>query len=243
MIRRVGTSILCCFSLAVGGVAVTGSFVNWESSHVHPLELTPDGGLLLAVNTADARLEILAPHPLGLARRGSVPVGLDPVSVRARTPTEAWVVNAISDSVSIVDLATHHVVRTLPVCDDPADVVFAGVPARAFVSCSSTNRIEVYDAASPAGPIAEVAIAAEEPRALAASPDGARVYAAIFESGNGTTILSGGRLFQFLFPPGSSPPNVVSAASGRTEGPTRRPTGRALSSRRSGRSTCQAARM
>lgn len=41
---------------------------------------------------------------------GAVPVGLDPVAVRARTNTEAWVVNHISDSVSVVDLATMSVV-------------------------------------------------------------------------------------------------------------------------------------
>ena len=32
-------------------------FVNWESPHVNPLALTPDGATLLAVNTPDNRLE------------------------------------------------------------------------------------------------------------------------------------------------------------------------------------------
>ena len=40
---------------------------------------------------------------------GAVPVGLDPVSVRARSNTEAWVVNHVSDSVSIVDLQAMNV--------------------------------------------------------------------------------------------------------------------------------------
>ena len=35
-------------------VGVGDSFVNFEAPHVHPLELTPDGARLLAVNTADA---------------------------------------------------------------------------------------------------------------------------------------------------------------------------------------------
>ncbi len=34
----------------------------------------------------------------------SVPVGLEPVAVAARSETEVWVVNHLSDSVSIVDL-------------------------------------------------------------------------------------------------------------------------------------------
>ncbi len=74
---------------------------------MHPLELTQDGTRLLAVNTVDARLEIFALSNAApyLTLIGSVPVGLDPVSVRARSATEAWIVNHVSDSVSIVDAA------------------------------------------------------------------------------------------------------------------------------------------
>ena len=32
------------------------TLVNWESPHVHPLEMTPSGTRLLAVNTLDNRL-------------------------------------------------------------------------------------------------------------------------------------------------------------------------------------------
>src|SRR2546422_705221 len=35
------------------------SFINWETAHVSPLALTPDGSRLLAVNTPDNRLELL----------------------------------------------------------------------------------------------------------------------------------------------------------------------------------------
>jgi len=89
------------------------AFVNWETPHVHPLDLTPDGTMLLAVNTPDAGLEILDVTGATPVAVGRVGVGLDPVSVRARTSDEAWVVNHVSDSVSIVDLTTRHVVRTL----------------------------------------------------------------------------------------------------------------------------------
>ena len=67
---------------------------------------------------------------------GSIPVGLDPVTVRARSNTEAWVVNGISDTISIVDLMSMNVVATLYPGNEPADVVFAGKPNRAFVSVS-----------------------------------------------------------------------------------------------------------
>ena len=90
-----------------------GSFVNWESPHVSPLDMTPNGSRLLAVNTPDNRLEIFDVSGAGLSHVASVPVGVDPVSVRARTNTEAWVVNHISDTISIVDLTTLNVIATI----------------------------------------------------------------------------------------------------------------------------------
>ena len=163
------------------------SFVNWESPHVSPLDMTPDGSLLLAVNTADNRLEVFTVTGGGLVAFGSVPVGLDPVSVRARTNTEAWVVNHVSDTVSIVDLAAMNVIATLYPGDEPADVVFAGSSQRAFVTVSQLNQVKVYDPLNLAAAPVVLDIAGEDPRALAT--DGSSVYAAIFESGNRTTIL------------------------------------------------------
>ncbi|MBK8178151.1 MAG: beta-propeller fold lactonase family protein [Planctomycetes bacterium] len=183
--------------------------MNWESPHVHPLELTPDRKLLLAVNTPDNRLELLrfeAGLPVPFR---DVPVGLDPVSVRARSSGAAWVVNRISDSVSVVDLDAGRVVATLATDDEPADVVFAGSPLRAFVSCSGANTVLVFDPERLEVAPRRIAIDGEAPRALAVSPDGSRVYAAIFESGNGSTILGGGALFNF-----DSPPNIVSRSVG-----------------------------
>jgi YVTN family beta-propeller protein len=173
---------------AAPAAAQSASFVNWESPQSHPIDVTPDGRLLLAVNTADARLEVYDVSGGVPVRRGSVPVGLDPVSVRARTNGEAWVVNQISDSVSIVDLSSMHVRRTLLVGDEPADVAFAGSPQRAFVSLSIPERVVATDAANP-GALASIAIAGSQPRAMCASPDGSRVYLAIFESGNRSTAL------------------------------------------------------
>jgi len=184
-------------------------FVNWESPHVHPLDLTADGLLLLAVNTADARLEVVDASQTKLAYLQSVPVGLDPVSVRARGNTEAWVVNHISDSVSVVDLPSGRVRATLTTDDEPADVVFAGSPQRAFVSCSQANTVLVFDPSNLDAPPQRIKIVAEEPRALAVSPDGNTVYVGIFESGNGTTILGGGSTEG-----GGFPPNAVSEALG-----------------------------
>lgn len=176
--------ILCAFSV----VASAQTFVNWETPHVHPADMTPDGSKLVVVNTADNRLEVFslasgAPTPIG-----SVLVGLDPVSVRARTNTEVWVVNAISDDVSIVDLETMNVKQTISVGDDPADVVFAGTPQRAFVSIRQFNQVVVLSTTSPGGAQTVLNIEGESPKALAT--DGTNVYVAIFESGNLTTVIT-----------------------------------------------------
>ena len=165
------------------------AFVNWETPHVSPLDLTPDGARLLAVNTPDNRLQVIditGDQPAPLA---SIFTGLEPVSVRARGDNEAWVVNHLSDSVSIVDLEAGCVVQTLLPGDEPTDVAFAA--GRAFVVCSQLNQVAVYDLTDLDAPPKRLDIAGEDPRAIAVSPDGERVFVAIFESGNGTTIIPG----------------------------------------------------
>jgi YVTN family beta-propeller protein len=180
--------LLAILALAVGApFSARADFVNWESPPVHPVEMTPDGTTLLVVNTADDRLEVFTLGGALPAWSTSIPVGLDPVSVRARTDSEIWVVNRMSDSVSIVDLAARNVVATLFPGDEPADVVFAGSPQRAFVSVSQQNQVDVYDPANRGAAPTIVPIQGKDPRALAT--DGTRVYAAIFESGNRSIIL------------------------------------------------------
>ncbi len=77
-------------------------FTAFESGHVRPLALTPDKKYLLATNTPDAKLEVYRVKTNGLQHVASVPVGLEPVAVATRGNGEAWVVNHLSDSVSIV---------------------------------------------------------------------------------------------------------------------------------------------
>ena len=199
--------------------AVTGpnpynqAFTTFESGQVRPLAITPNKKLLLATNTPDAKLEIYKIKSGGaLEHVTSVPVGLEPVAVAVRGNGEAWVVNHLSDSVSVVALdgKDSHVTRTLLVGDEPRDIVFAGPGKhRAFVTTAHRGQnspvdpqlatpgvgradVWIFDAnalgASTLGgsPLKIMTFFAEMPRALAVTPDGSRVYAAAFHSGNAT---------------------------------------------------------
>ncbi|HMG20051.1 MAG TPA: hypothetical protein VK607_01995, partial [Kofleriaceae bacterium] len=109
------------------------SFLEFESGSVRPIAMSPDGTRLFAVNTPNATLEIFNITTSGLTLASRVPVGLEPVAVAANGNNEVWVVNHLSDSVSVVTVTgTPHVTRTLLVGDEPRDIVFAGSPTRAF---------------------------------------------------------------------------------------------------------------
>jgi DNA-binding beta-propeller fold protein YncE len=168
-------------------IYVAEEFSNFESPQISPLDLTPDGTRLLAVNTPAARLEVLSIAEGTLQSAASIPVGLDPVSVRALSDDQAWVVNHVSDSISIVDLDQQVVVKTLQTADEPTDVVFNDHSA--FVVCSQANQVLVFDLADLDAQPRTIDIAGEDPRAAVISPDGRYVYVAIFESGNLTTIV------------------------------------------------------
>jgi DNA-binding beta-propeller fold protein YncE len=194
------------------------SFTLFESGPVRPLAISPDGNYLYAVNTPDNRLEVLRirnddAHPL--EPLGSVQVGLEPVAVAVRRDGEVWVVNHLSDSVSIVDVSQPRrprLSRTLLVGDEPRDIVFAGPGRRrAFISAAHRGQnnpndpqlstpgvgradVWVFDAANlgaslGGNPLGIVTLFTDTPRALAVSPDGTRVYAAGLLTGNQTTAL------------------------------------------------------
>ncbi|WP_394824968.1 hypothetical protein [Pendulispora albinea] len=116
-------------------------FIEFESGQVRPVAISPDGTKLFAVDTPNDTLEIFAITASGLTFAGRVPVGLEPVTVAARTNDEVWVVNHLSDSVSIVTLTgTPHVTRTLLVGDEPRDLVFAGTLQRAFITTAHRGQ-------------------------------------------------------------------------------------------------------
>lgn len=133
----------------------TSSYTLFESGHVRPLALSPSGKHLFAANTPDNRLEVFRTTSQGLVHCGSVAVGLEPVALAVRKESEVWVVNHVSDSISVVKLspgdckrghAVGHVQRTLLVGDEPRDIVFAGPKRnRAFITTAHRGQNVPYD--------------------------------------------------------------------------------------------------
>src|SRR5262245_33200258 len=164
---------LLCFSATL---CVQATYVNFEGKQSSPIRLSPDGTRLFAVNTPDARLSVFdVTHPSQPFLIAEIPVGVEPVSVNPRNNDEVWVVNEVSDSVSIVSVSNRMVMETLYAKDEPADVVFAG--GRAFVTESRNNQLAVFDVTNHTL-LTNLVLLGQNPRGLAVSTNGTKVYAA-----------------------------------------------------------------
>lgn len=199
-------SLLLSLVGPLAGRVNAATFTNFESHQIHPLALSADGSRLFACNTPDNRLTVYTVTAGGLTLEAEIPVGLEPVSVRIRSASEVWVVNHLSDTISIVDLTTMNVRATLPVGDEPTDVVFAGPGGLAWVCVSQEDAIKRFDPARLDLPPLVIPVPGSDPRALAVNSEGTRVYLAAFESGNRTSILSESEVLSGGGPPPPSPP-------------------------------------
>ncbi len=134
--------------LVVLPVFASSSYTLFESGQVRPLAMSPDGSQLFALNTPDNRMEIFDISVDGLTLTSSVIVGMEPVALAARSNGEVWVVNNVSDSISIVEVSggKAQVVRTLLVGDEPMDIVFAGENKnRAFITTAHRGQNSPID--------------------------------------------------------------------------------------------------
>ncbi len=164
------------------------SFIAFESGPVRPITMVPGSPYLAAVNTPDNTVEIFLVSANGLTHAFSVPVGMEPVAVAARDAGEVWVVNHLSDSVSVVDIVTGRVTRTLLVGDEPRDIVFADpdgngpLASRAFITTAhrGQHRVDASIAAVPG---------AGDPQLTTPGVDRADVW--VFDGANPGTALGG----------------------------------------------------
>ncbi len=192
-----------------------GDFTLFESGHVRPLALSPDGAT--ALRRQHAR------QPAGDLRRrrrpartssARCPSGSSRWRWRALDDTEVWVVNHLSDSISIVDVAAapaargphaadrrraaRHRVRRAgrqprlrddgPPRPEPARTIRrAHHRGRRPRRRLGVRRRRPRRRARRHAAHRSSTLFGDTPRALGGTPDGSTVYAAVFHSGNQTT--------------------------------------------------------
>ena len=197
-------------------------FVSFESGAVRPIAKSNDGKFVYMTNTPNHSLDVFEYDAFDrLAPKHSIPVGVEPVAVAVAGNGDVWVVNHISDSISIVkfDRDIPYINRTLLVGDEPRDIVFAN--DRAFITTAhrgqhrshpsiadvpgagdpnlhtpSTPRADIWVFNSNqlgeslgGDPVQIIELFGDTPRALAVTPDEQTVYAAVFYSGNQTSVV------------------------------------------------------
>lgn len=126
-------------------------YTLFEADPVRPVAVLERSGLVAVTNTVNDTLELLRSTPRGVFACGVVKVGLRPVAVASvretRRTATLWVVNHVSDSISIVEVdvpsCRGEVVDTLHVGDEPRDIVVTrtswGAP-RVFVTTAHRGQ-------------------------------------------------------------------------------------------------------
>ncbi|MBL8879256.1 MAG: YncE family protein [Phycisphaerales bacterium] len=174
-----------------------GPYINFESPAVRPLALHAASNTLLAVNTPNNSLVVFNISSGVPVLEREYPVGLEPVAV-AFAPgagRTAWVVNRISDSISVVDVHTGRVVDIIPTGDEPVNIMFNSAGTAAFIVLESGQLVAIDVATRSV--ISTLALPGNNPRAAAYDAGAQRVYVAALHSGNNTSVV--GKTFRAAF--------------------------------------------
>ncbi|MEO1612801.1 MAG: YVTN family beta-propeller repeat protein [Pseudomonadota bacterium] len=107
----------------------------------------------------------------------SAPVFLSPGALRAAGGEgEIWVSNEKDDTVSVIDIASLEVIRTLPTGERPRGITFSKDFSRLYICASDSDTVQVMDPET--GKILHDLPSGEDPEQFVLHPDDRRLYIA-----------------------------------------------------------------
>jgi YVTN family beta-propeller protein len=147
--------------------------VHTQSS---PIMLSFNQDRLVNVNPDQDTISLFDPSTPSPTKLAEIGVGAEPNSVTIHPDnTTAYVANAVSGTVSVVNLTTQLTTSTIPVGAEPRALALSPNGTRLYVTNHSSNSLSVFNTSAPAtpAPVATVDLSAfgTAPGAIAVSTD------------------------------------------------------------------------
>jgi YVTN family beta-propeller protein len=219
---------LSAVDLATGEVTTTVMTIS-----PHNIQVTPDGALLLAVGEPASKghghgaaeaghrdgserglLVVLSSAAPGDGAVAQVPVGAHPAHVVTdREGTRAFVTNSGDNSVSVVDLRTGSVVKTIGTGAYPHGLRVSPQGGEAYVANVEDGTLSVIDTAS----LAEVARipVGKTPVQVGFTPDGSQVFVSLRDENRVAVVDTASRSMVRTIEVGRNPIQVHATPDGR----------------------------
>jgi len=146
----------------------------------------------------------------------TIPVGTGPQGVAvAPNSSQAYVDSLLSNTVSVISVATNQVTATIPVGNGPQGVAFTPDGSFAYVANTGSNTVSVIDTASAS--VVATAAGFNVPFGVAVTADGTSAYVANQNANNVSVIATASNTITGTVAVGSGPQGVAIASAPPTE--------------------------
>ena len=154
------------------GCSGTCRCVGITANKSSPIDITPDGQMVVAANTDADTVSLFQVGADGsLTKAQEVAVGREPRSVTTLVKKSlAYVANTVGGTVSVLDLVTHAVVATITVGTEPWALVASPNGNFVYVANANDNSVQVIDTSN--NTVVKTIAVGRSPRALAVTSDG-----------------------------------------------------------------------
>lgn len=177
---------LCSLSLAAAATLVAcgggggygggggGNAPRLTQSHSSPLALSANNAFVWSVNPDNDSVSVMDVAADRNQKIAEIPVGDEPRCV-ALTPDDrkAYVTNAVSGTVSVIDAGTRMVVKTIPVGTEPTGCALTLDGAKLYVANFSSDSVSVIDTYNDSV-VKTIAGVGAKPRAIAVAEVGGK---------------------------------------------------------------------